>query len=211
MNKFDINDKVKQYNKGGSTIKTITKNKRFFRDKITKIILITIILILIYLASIGILKKIIYPDAYIDIVKEEANKNNIDPYLVLAIIKTESGFDSMAVSKKQAKGLMQIMDSTAEDLNSKSNTDTTNIYDENVNIKLGCEYFNYLIDTYEGNYYLAICAYNAGLGNVNEWIKEGIVSKDLNDINNNNIPFKETKIYLQKVINSYNMYEFLYE
>lgn len=210
MNNLTVYEKESLKNKkGGNIIKKDSKKQTFVGKKIIKFILIIICLILIYMISIEFLKKFIYPDTYIDIVKEESVKNDIDPYLVLAIIKTESGFDSMAVSKKQAKGLMQIMDSTANDINSE--VEETNIYNVNTNIKLGCEYLNYLIETYDGNYYLAVCAYNAGLGNVNEWVKEGIVSENLADSNDTNIPFKETNIYLKKVIGSYNMYKFLYK
>lgn len=210
MNNLTVYEKESLKNKkGGNIIKKDSKKQTFVGKKIIKFILIIICLILIYMISIEFLKKFIYPDTYIDIVKEESVKNDIDPYLVLAIIKTESGFDSMAISKKQAKGLMQIMDSTANDINSE--VSEKNIYNVNTNIKLGCEYLNYLIETYDGNYYLAVCAYNAGLGNVNEWVKEGVVSENLADSNNTNIPFKETNIYLKKVIGSYNMYKFLYK
>lgn len=210
MNNLTVYEKESLKNKkGGNIIKKDSKKQTFVGKGIIKFILIIICLILIYMISIEFLKKFIYPDTYIDIVKEESIKNDIDPYLVLAIIKTESGFDSMAISKKQAKGLMQIMDSTANDINSE--VSEKNIYNVNTNIKLGCEYLNYLIKTYDGNYYLAVCAYNAGLGNVNEWVKEGVVSENLADSNDTNIPFKETNIYLKKVIGSYNMYKFLYK
>ncbi len=210
MNNLTVYEKESLKNKkGGNIIKKDSKKQMFVGKRIIKFILIIICLILIYMISIEFLKKFIYPDTYIDIVKEESVKNDIDPYLVLAIIKTESGFDSMAISKKQAKGLMQIMDSTANDINSE--VSETNIYNVNTNIKLGCEYLNYLIETYDGNYYLAVCAYNAGLGNVNEWVKEGVISENLADSNDTNIPFKETNIYLKKVIGSYNMYKFLYK
>lgn len=58
--------------------------------------------------------------------------------------------------------------------------------------------------------YLAICAYNAGLGNVDKWIENGIVSENLDDYNENDIPFNETKRYLKNVIKTYKMYKILY-
>ena len=182
--------------------------------KIIKKILIVIAILLIFaLATIFVLKSYVYPRKHFDVIKEEAAKNNIDPYLVLAVIKTESGFNKLATSKKEAKGLMQIMDTTAQDINNNANIvdniEDTNLYDENINIALGCNYLKSLIDKYEGNYYIAICAYNAGMGNVNKWLNDGIISQDLNT-SNINLPFEETNKYLNKVIKNYTIYRKLY-
>lgn len=177
-----------------------------------KIFSIEIAIVAVLIGILIYVKTFVFPLKHFDIIKEEAAKNNIDPYLVLAVIKTESGFNKNVTSPKQAKGLMQIMDSTAEDINQELslNIDGDNIYDENVNISLGCKYLSSLIKKYNGNYYLAIIAYNAGMGNVDNWIRDGIVSTDLNDSVNNNIPYKETKRYLKKVINYYKIYRKLY-
>jgi soluble lytic murein transglycosylase len=72
-------------------------------------------------------------------------------------------------------------------------------------------YLSYLINKYDGNYYLAICAYNAGLGNVDNWISSGKISRNLAEYKNVDLPFQETEKYLEKVISSYNMYKFLYK
>lgn len=184
-----------------------------FLKIIKKILLIIAILLAFALTIIFVLKSYIYPRKHFDVIKEEAQKNNIDPYLVLAVIKTESGFNKLATSKKEAKGLMQIMDTTAQDINDNANIvediENTNLYDENINIALGCNYLKSLIDKYEGNYYIAICAYNAGMGNVNKWLNEGILPKDLqtSDIT---LPFEETSKYLNKVIKNYKIYRKLY-
>lgn len=179
---------------------------------ITKFLMFFLIAIIVFVAICYIAKQFLYPLKYFDIVKEEAAKNNVDPYLVMAVIKTESNFNKHAVSSKDAKGLMQIMDSTAEDIKSKMNVniDITDIYDENVNISLGCKYISSLIEKYGGNYYLAVCAYNAGMGNVDKWIEQGIITNNLSEYRNVNIPFSQTKDYLYKVIKSYKMYRVLY-
>lgn len=177
---------------------------------------LTLTLVAIYLCvSIGkyALKKYIYPLKYMDSVQVAANNNNVDPYLVLSIIKVESGFNENAVSAKEARGLMQIMDSTAQDINDKNNLsdpDNLNLHDVDINIRLGTTYFASLINRYGGNYYLAICAYNAGMGNVDKWLNQGIIDRKLDESSNVNIPFKETKNYLEKVINTYKMYKMLY-
>ncbi len=110
---------------------------------------------------------------------------------------------------KEAKGLMQMMDSTATDIDDGIE-ENYNIYDIDTNINLGCKYFSSLVDRYSGNYYLAICAYNAGIGNVNKWIQSGILTYEFDDYSKNNIPFPETKKYLKKVINTYKIYRKLY-
>lgn len=77
-----------------------------------------------------------------------------------------------------------------------------------MNLKLGINYFNTLLDYYNQNYILAFAAYNAGLGNVQKWIQEGTIKKDGSDIEN--IPFKETNMYVRKVIKTYELYKRLY-
>lgn len=178
-----------------------------------KILTILVIAIMIFSGVFLVLRLYVFPRKHFDIIKEEASKNNIDPYLVLAVIKTESGFNSLATSKKHAKGLMQIMDTTAEDINNNANVvedlENANLYDEDVNIALGCSYLKSLIDKYDGNYYIAICAYNAGMGNVNKWLNDGLIEKTL-DSADISLPFEETSNYLKKVITNYKIYRKLY-
>ena len=84
-----------------------------------------------------------------------------------------------------------------------------NLFDEETNIEIGTRYFAKLLKYYDGNYNLAITAYNAGIGNVSEWIKEGIIEKDGSDIEN--IPFKETNNYVRKILRNYRVYKELYK
>lgn len=196
-------------------MKNKTQNKiNYIKKYIKKAVIFLIIIFFICFLSLFILKNIMYPYKHSEDIKIQAAANNLDPYLILAIIKTESGFNKDAVSNKQAKGLMQIMDATASDINKDSkvteNLSKENIYDVDINIALGCKYFKSLINRYNGNYYLAICAYNAGMGNVDKWIEQGLIPKDLDVCTDTNIPFKETKQYLKKVVNSYKMYRLLY-
>lgn len=188
--------------------------KKKKRNVLKTVIMMLLLIVLIILLSIFILKKFFYPTTHFDIIKSEAEKNNIDPYLILSIIKVESGFDQNALSNKNAKGLMQIVDSTAEEINNNINVAETiedNIYNIDINIALGCKYFSNLINKYNGNYYLAICAYNAGMGNVDKWIEQGLISSKLDEYKNvKDIPFTQTRNYLDKVVSSYKMYKVLY-
>ena len=158
-------------------------------------------------------KTYVYPLEYKDEVLEYSQKYNLDPYLVFAVINAESGFDKHATSSKNARGLMQITESTAKEVNEITNSvdslDEENIYNEDINIELGCQYLASLISRYNGNYYLAICSYNAGIGNVDKWISQGQITEELNTTNIE-LPFKETTRYLKKVIHNYKMYKVIY-
>ena len=82
------------------------------------------------------------------------------------------------------------------------------LFDPEINIMLGTKYFNDLLTKYNGNYYLAIAAYNGGIGNVDMWLEKEVISQDGSNIEN--IPYKETNIYVRKTIKSYSMYKELW-
>ena len=154
----------------------------------------------------------LYPQKYIEQVEIYADMFELDKYLVYAVIKTESGFDEKALSAAGAKGLMQIMDETALECNKKADFgyDIPNqIYDPKVNISLGCYYLKKLVDNYNGDISLAITAYNGGTGNVGKWLTD----KKLADGDGGllDIPFKETKGYVDKVLSAYERYKEIYE
>ena len=153
-----------------------------------------------------------YPTKYSEYVEKYSEENGIDKYLVYAIIKAESNFDPNVKSSADARGLMQLMEETAiERSNVIDNEDieTYDLYDPETNIKLGTSYFAYLLGLYDDNMVLAIIAYNAGLGNVEQWIKDGVIKADGSDIEN--IPYKETENYVRKILRDYQMYLKLYE
>lgn len=157
--------------------------------------------------------KFIFKNTYIETINS-CSSFGIDPYLILSIIKAESNFSTFAVSKKEAYGLMQILYSTAfeinDELNLVENLNKEDLYDVRINITIGTKYFSDLIKRYNGNYYLAICAYNAGLGNVDKWIEEGIIDSNFTYKDYTNIPYKETRTYFNNVISNYKIYRFLY-
>lgn len=117
---------------------------------------------------------------FLPIVNEAASEFKLDPDLLKAVIAQESGGKPQAVSKSGAKGLMQIMDSTAVELNVK------NIFDPKENIFAGARYLKELLITYDGDLTLALAAYNAGPGAVK--LYNGIP------------PYSETHNFIQKVI-----------
>ena len=177
---------------------------------------VTIILLLMVLVCISILiiyTNIVFPRKYKDIVEQASSLYNTDPNLVYAIIKQESKFNSDALSKSGAKGLMQIMDATAYDMARNINSIDINnydIYDPYTNIFLGTKYISYLVNHFEGNYYLAIIAYNAGMGKVEGWLDKSYIEySDFSSVYDC-VQYNETKNYLQNVMNYYNAYTKLY-
>lgn len=184
--------------------------------KIIKVLAILLIIILLFLTVYNVFnieEKILlhlYPKKYEEDVYRYSEELNIDPMLTFAIIKTESNFKEKSESKSGAIGLMQLMGSTAKEQAEKLGMEYTKemLYDPETNLKLGLNYFNVLLDYYNQNYILAFAAYNAGLGNVQKWINEGTIKENGSDIEN--IPFKETNMYVRKIIRNYEIYTKLY-
>lgn len=107
---------------------------------------------------------------------------------------------------------MQLMESTALEEAEEANQEITvieSLYNPEINIKIGTKYYAKLIKKYDGNTLLALAAYNAGIGNVDNWIKNGIIKEDGSNIEN--IPFKETNSYVRKIVRDYKIYKQLYE
>ena len=146
-----------------------------------------------------------FPVKYIDIVKKYSTEYNLDVHFVMAVIRTESKFNEDAESDKGAKGLMQVKEDTAkwcvEQFGIAYEGDITN---PETNISIGCAYLRYLIDKF-GNVSTALAAYNAGEGNVAEWLEAQESTAELTDI-----PFAETKRYVELVEKREKIYNFLY-
>ena len=153
-----------------------------------------------------------YPMKYKTIVENYAAQYQLDKHLVYAVIKAESRFNEKALSHKGAVGLMQITMPTANWISGELGREALDNYalmqPEN-NILYGCFYLRYLMDIYNGNISLALCAYNAGSGNVAKWLQDKEYSPD--GINLVKIPFKETKNYLEKTFRYYGNYVKIYQ
>ena len=176
------------------------------------ILLLTVGLVLFKVIRIqDVILKYIYPTKYSEYVEKYSEENGLDKYLVYAIIKAESNFDPEVTSNMNARGLMQLMEETAIERSNVIDDDTVetqDLYDPETNIRLGTSYFSYLLGIFDDNIILAITAYNAGLGNVKQWIADGIIKSDGSDIEN--IPYKETSNYVRKILRDYQMYLKIY-
>jgi len=123
---------------------------------------------------------------YDQIINRTAEKYNVDPALVKAVIKTESNFNHRAVSPKGARGLMQLMPSTAYALQVPDSFQPEN------NVEGGVKYLRYLMELFRNDLPLALAAYNAG---ENAVIKHRGIP-----------PYRETQNYVQRVISQYQQY-----
>lgn len=156
--------------------------------------------------------KYLYPLKYTEYVNKYAEEYQLDRSLVYSMIKAESSFDSQAISPRQAKGLMQIMDSTgkwaAEKIEIKDyNPDM--LLDPETNIRIGCWYLARLLKQYDQDVELALAAYNAGSGNVSKWLKNPSLSSDGDSLDI--IPFEETNNYVARIEKYNKMYKKLYD
>lgn len=183
--------------------------KKFGKRMIILAIIILIIFILLKVVKVqDFILKQIYPIHYQDYVEEYSKQNEVDKYMIYAIIKAESNFKPDVKSKSKAVGLMQLMEATATEMSSSSITEE-DLYEPEINIRLGTKYYAYLLRHYKGNNILALTAYNAGMGNVDTWTKTGVIQADGSDIEN--IPYKETNNYVRKILRDYRIYLKLYE
>ncbi|MGL6107635.1 lytic transglycosylase domain-containing protein [Romboutsia sp.] len=171
------------------------------------ILAIIIILFGTFFSETKIIDKIMYPKKYSEQVIKYSNEFNVDKNLVYSIMKAESKFKKNAVSNKGAKGLMQISDITRNWAIEELNLGTIDIFDPEINIRIGCWYLNKLYKEF-GDKNLVIAAYNGGSGNVRKWLDNKDYSRDGENLHS--IPFQETSNYVQKVNKNYEMYNKIY-
>ncbi|MEK6681278.1 MAG: transglycosylase SLT domain-containing protein [Nitrospirota bacterium] len=152
-----------------------------------------------------------YPQGYWPIANEYAKRYNLDPYLVLAIMREESWFDKQAVSRSGARGVMQLMPFTARWVSKQLRQDyknDENLFDADININFGAWYLSYLKKRFNGNIVLMTAAYNAGPEAVTRWIN-GNGNGDTDEFIEA-IPYNETKGYVKRVLRSYAEYHRIY-
>jgi soluble lytic murein transglycosylase len=150
--------------------------------------------------------RITYPKLYWDKAKQYGLAFEIDPYLIMALMKTESNFRSSAKSESGAIGLMQIMPETgkwaAEMLGTGAYYDNM-LLDPDFNIMIGSWYISNLIKTY-GEPAIAIAAYNAGNGNVDRWLADGTWSGQVEQ--SADVPYEETREFIERVNRAWEAY-----
>jgi soluble lytic murein transglycosylase len=143
-----------------------------------------------------------YPLEYDHIVLGHAENYDLDPALVAAVIYRESRFDPDAVSESGAVGLMQLLPDTAEgiaELTGGTAFRVADLHDPEINVRYGSFYLRRLLTKYDGDLELALAAYHAGQGNVDEWLARG-----------GDIEFPETRGYVDDVLDLRDRYRRAY-
>ena len=187
-------------------------NYKTKKRSMLKVITLIVIIALIGCAVNNYLQyNLFYPLEHYDTVRHQAEKHNLDPLLIMAVIKAESNFKHNAVSHKDAVGLMQITPSTAvwaAEQMGYEEFDTVKLENPQVNIKIGIWYIDYLLDYYEGHTQLALAAYNAGTGTVDRWLADNRIQEKGEVLT---LPYEETSKYLIKINTYHERYTQLYE
>ncbi|MFN3347070.1 MAG: lytic transglycosylase domain-containing protein, partial [Candidatus Bipolaricaulaceae bacterium] len=153
--------------------------------------------------------RLAYPLAWEESVQRWSSAYGVDPFLVWAVMREESGFLPTAVSRSGARGLMQLLPSTArwiaeEKLRIPYGEEL--LFDPDYNIRLGTWYLRYLLDQFAGNMAWAVAAYNGGPGNLRRWTASLRDPLDFPAA----LRSPETREYLAKVLNAWLIYRWLY-
>lgn len=145
--------------------------------------------------------RLVYPVHYYDEIKQYSDINN--PIIILSLIREESYFNPNAISSVGARGLMQLMPQTAEDISQRNGIHYSGEYllNPNKNIKLGNLYYAHIKSMLNYKDFYAILAYNGGVNAVSRW-KEYTIHDDYNEFLEQ-VPYPETQNYLKKVMRSY--------
>jgi len=150
------------------------------------------------------------PLRHADVIRAQASDKRLDPSLVAAVIYAESKFND-STSAAGALGLMQLLPSTADFIAQRSGGTrftTADLATPAINIAYGSWYLRYLLDRYGGDEVLALAAYNGGMGNVDRWVADaGAQGRRLQV---SDIPFPETRAYVQRVLDARREYRHTY-
>lgn len=174
-------------------------------------VLIAVFMAFMLLQQESVQKEYIYPATYREYIVKYSDEYEVDPYLVVAVIKAESKFKHNATSNYGAVGLMQLMPSTAVWIAGQlddTGFSPSDLQQPECNIRYGSWYLHSLRDEFQGNEILMLAAYNAGRGNVMEWMKKYGWDYRFDDVES--IPFQETKEYVKNVLKHKARYKALY-
>ena len=156
-----------------------------------------------------------HPLKYRELISDKANKYNLHPAFVAAIMLNESSFRPDATSSVDARGLMQLMDDTAGWIYDKMDDpsrayDFDDLYDPEINAEYGCWYLNYLSELFYGDPVLVAAAFHAGQGEVRNWLNDSAYSKDGRTLPLENMIDGPTKRYVTRVLDDFAAYKRLY-
>jgi len=154
----------------------------------------------------------LYPQVFWPEISQLAQTRGLNPYLLLSIIRQESAFNPAAVSSSGARGLMQLMPTTAQELLHKLKLPqeaASRLHDPQLSMTLGTHYFAGLMQRYQGNVVLALAGYNAGPTRAARWREHwpGVPTDEFIE----RIPLDETRNYVKLILRNLMIYERLYK
>ena len=153
----------------------------------------------------------LFPRPYWTDLKRFSVANGLDPYLVASLIRQESEFNPLAVSRANAVGLMQLLPKTGKVVAHQVDLkryNPTQLFTPAVNLQLGTRYFRGMVDKFGGSFENALAAYNAGSDRVEEWMGQGKYRDSAEFVES--IPFTETREYVQAIMRNASVYKQLY-
>jgi soluble lytic murein transglycosylase len=177
------------------------------RLAIIGVIVLLAALAFLFLRGPSFWQRYYYPLEHEQEIAEAAERHDLNPYLIAAVIDAESDWEAGIISEAGAVGLMQVLPDTAEELERNGAVDgrvasADDLDDPEANIEFGAAYLRVLVERYH-EVETALAAYNAGMGNADEWAAEG---GDIRDA----IDFPETRHYVLRVVRARDVYEDLY-
>jgi soluble lytic murein transglycosylase len=141
-----------------------------------------------------------FPKPYLREISD--NSEDVDPIFILSLVRQESAFDPFARSAANARGLMQILPTTAKSI--KRKLSSSQLYDPEINLEVGIIYLNRLLKRYEGKIEYVLAAYNAGASNLDKW-RDRVINENMM-LFCDFIPFKETRSYVSLILRNYYWY-----
>ena len=194
---------------------TNADNPRMTKKQRTTLIVLSMIMVCLIVTSLvvfWILPSVMrhrFQLKYVDLIQTYSREYDLDPTFVAGVIHTESKFNERAESRVGARGLMQIMPKTGEEIAKAlgESFDVDDLYNPETSIRFGCYYLRQQMDRFDQNAAVALAAYNAGPHKASQWLSEyGLDSKGGIAY----IPYEETKNYVKRVFQAQENYASLY-
>ena len=159
--------------------------------------------------------ELLYPQNFLSQIQDSAKEFEVADYLMFALVRTESFFESRVQSHAGAIGLTQLMEATAADCAKRLKVDDYNLLDPATNIRFGTYYYSQMKKRLNDSGVLALFAYNAGITVVRRWIKSSRIELNSqgslwSDLFLETLPFAETRDYGRRVVSAAAMYAWLY-
>jgi soluble lytic murein transglycosylase len=155
------------------------------------------------------LLEILYPKPFLEDLTRTLKNDKLDPIIVLSLIRQESVFNPLARSPVGARGLMQLMPTTAKRM--RRSVRDRHLVNPTINIELGTKYFKNLVKRYDGNLVYVLSAYNAGEARVEKWRNLYFDTDETILKNIEAIPFLETRNYVKLIFRNIFFYKLLIE